>query len=211
MGSKETQARILSAALQLFNEHGTAPISPQRIALAAGISKGHLNYHYRRKRDLISDLFGQMSNEIYSSWSDLQPSIDNLSILFVREWRLMWRYRFFYRELVPLLRQDPDLRSRYFGLRQRRIRDGQKFLDGLVAGGELRTLGYPNEFDLLSTSTWLLTNHWLNFAESTGQMDDEALRKGHQVMLHMIRPYVTESKLKAFDRLADMRFDLESI
>ncbi len=211
MGSKETQAKILAAALKLFNAHGTAKVSPLRIANAAGMSKGNLNYHYHRKSDIVLDLFLQMHDEIVSSWrtEDLKPTMEYLSFSFFRELRLMWRYRFLYRELVPLLRADPILRRRWSDLRRRRLQDGQRHLDALVAQGVLRRLGYPNEFDLLTANSWLLTNHWLNYVESTGEMDDQALRRGYLVMLNMIRPYATERGLKDFERLADPQFNVE--
>jgi len=211
MGSKETQAKILAAALKLFNAHGTAKVSPLRIATAAGMSKGNLNYHYRKKGDIILDLFLEMQAEIISDWrpEDLKPTMEYLSFSFFRELRLMWRYRFLYRELVPLLRADPILKRRWSDLRRRRLADGQRHLDGLVAQGLLRRLGYPNEFDLLTANTWLLTNHWLNYVESTGEMDEQALLRGYQVMLNSIRPYATERGLRDFERLADPQFNVE--
>jgi hypothetical protein len=54
-----------------------------------------------------------------------------------------------------------------------------------------------------------LTNHWLNFVESTGQMDEQALHRGYLVMLNMIRPYATELGLRDFERLADPRIEVE--
>jgi AcrR family transcriptional regulator len=211
MASRETQSKILSTALKLFNAHGTGKVSPLRIATACGISKGNLNYHYRRKADIILDLFLRMNEEIESRWNNEgPPSMEQLSFLFFRELRLMWRYRFFYRELVPLLRDDPELRRHFTQLRRKRTRDGQKFLEGLVARGFIRRLGHPNEFELLTTNTWLLTNHWLNFVESTGQMDEQALRRGYLVMLNMIRPYATEIGLRDFERLADPRIEVDA-
>jgi hypothetical protein len=55
-----------------------------------------------------------MQAEILSDWhpEDLQPTMEYLSFSFFRELRLMWRYRFLYRELVPLLRADPILKRR---------------------------------------------------------------------------------------------------
>jgi hypothetical protein len=79
----------------------------------------------------------------------------------------------------------------------------------LVAQGLLRRLGYPNEFDLLTANTWLLTNHWLNYVESTGEMDDQALLRGYQVMLSSIRPYATQRGLRDFERLADPQFNID--
>ena len=42
----ETKERILSAALRLFNSQGTAGVSTNHIAEAAGLSVGNLYYHF---------------------------------------------------------------------------------------------------------------------------------------------------------------------
>ena len=62
---------------------------------------------------------------------------------------------------------------------------------------------------MLTANTWLLTNHWLNFVESTGQMDEQALHRGYLVMLNMIRPYATELGLRDFERLVDPRIEVD--
>jgi hypothetical protein len=52
------------------------------------------------------------------------------------------------------------------------------------ARGLIRRLGHPDEFALPTTNTWLLTSHRLNFVESTGRMDEQALQRGYLVMLN---------------------------
>ena len=42
MATRETQAKITSAALELFNQFGSASVSFDKIASKAGISKGNL-------------------------------------------------------------------------------------------------------------------------------------------------------------------------
>ena len=49
--------RILDAALALFNDSGTARISTNHIAAAAGISPGNLYYHFQNKEEIIRALF----------------------------------------------------------------------------------------------------------------------------------------------------------
>jgi hypothetical protein len=104
----------------------------------------------------------------------------------------------------------PVLRRHFTNLRRKRTQEGQRFLDGLVARGFIRRLGHPDEFALLTTNTSLLTNHWLNFVESTGQMDEQALQRGYLVMLNMIRPYTTERGLRDFERLADPKIEVDT-
>ena len=60
MGTRDTQTRIVDAAQLLFNEHGTAAVSTNRIAEYCGISKGNLHYHFRTKQEIIRCLFQRM-------------------------------------------------------------------------------------------------------------------------------------------------------
>lgn len=52
----ETRARILDAALALFNREGYAALSAVDIAGDLGISPGHLYYHFRGKGELAATL-----------------------------------------------------------------------------------------------------------------------------------------------------------
>src|SRR5579862_1276518 len=115
MGTRLTQQRILQAALELFNEHGTAAISANRIAERCGISKGNLQYHFATKRDIVLALFQQAVDEMDGGWyrDHLAPTLDHMAAMFVRQLQLIMKYRFFYRELADLLRQDPQLRRRF--------------------------------------------------------------------------------------------------
>lgn len=51
--SGETRARILAAAYQLVRDKGYANLSIAKVASAAGIAKGNLQYHYPSKRQLL--------------------------------------------------------------------------------------------------------------------------------------------------------------
>ena len=74
MATRATQMRILLAALELFNEYGTATVSANRIAERCGISKGNLQYHFRNKREIIYAVFGQAIQEMDSGWYRDHPA-----------------------------------------------------------------------------------------------------------------------------------------
>lgn len=50
---KNVKLEIIQEAKKLFNEHSHNEVSTQDIADAIGISKGNLNYHFKRKEDII--------------------------------------------------------------------------------------------------------------------------------------------------------------
>jgi AcrR family transcriptional regulator len=110
MATRATQFRILQAALELFNEHGTAAVSSNRIAERCGISKGNLQYHFRNKREIIYAVFQQAIGEMDAGWyrDHLAPTLEHMAAMFVRQLQLILKYRFFYRTggphlfLVPL-------------------------------------------------------------------------------------------------------------
>ncbi len=83
-----------------------------------------------------------MTGEIDSRWKDdpVNPSMEHLSFLFFRELRLMWRYRFFYRELVPLLRDDAVLRGGSAICAGAGPATGRSFSTALLARGLIRRL-----------------------------------------------------------------------
>lgn len=50
----ETQAAILSAAIDLLTEHGYAGFSASRVATRAGVSRGAQEHYFPKKHDLIA-------------------------------------------------------------------------------------------------------------------------------------------------------------
>ena len=48
-----------------------------------------------------------------SGWyrDHLAPTLEHMAAMFVRQLQLIRKYRFFYREIADLLRQDPRLRA----------------------------------------------------------------------------------------------------
>jgi AcrR family transcriptional regulator len=61
-----TRDNILDAALELFNEQGTAAVSTNHIAAAINISPGNLYYHFRNKQDIIRSLF----ERLFAAWGE---------------------------------------------------------------------------------------------------------------------------------------------
>lgn len=57
MTTRETQDKIITTALRLFNESGSRIVSTNRIADSCGISRGNLHYHFRTKEEIIQAIF----------------------------------------------------------------------------------------------------------------------------------------------------------
>ncbi|MBS0419349.1 MAG: TetR family transcriptional regulator [Proteobacteria bacterium] len=212
MATRATQFRILQAALELFNEHGSAAVSSNRIAERCGISKGNLQYHFRNKQEIIYALFQQAINEMDTGWyrDHLAPTLEHMATMFVRQLQLILKYRFFYREMGDLLRQDPLLRKRYADNRERRLRDLERFMLALQAGGHMRFPPDPKRLRSIIDVTWIVNENWLNYLDyHDREVTVEAILEGYAETLEVLRPYfcadlqqITRESYHTIERLA---------
>src|ERR1043165_5207757 len=109
MTREETRMRIEQAAIDLFNERGTAAVSTNHIAEAAGISPGNLYYHFRNKEEIIRTILDRMMvlwTEVFALPDDRPPTLADLRHMLEGNFTVLWDYRFFYREMITLMHRD---------------------------------------------------------------------------------------------------------
>jgi AcrR family transcriptional regulator len=180
----------------LFNERGTAAVSTNHIAEAAGISPGNLYYHFRNKEEIIRAIFERM----ITSWEqvsalpqDHASPLTDLRRILEETFSVLWEYRFFYREFVALMRRDPELGRRYRDMRERGLANTQVLLKNVVEGGVLREPEDPTAVPKLATIFWLITEFWLPFAEMGEEtVGPEQLQEGVELLMQVLRPYMTQ-------------------
>jgi AcrR family transcriptional regulator len=193
MATKVTQLRILHAALELFNAEGTAAVSASRIAERCGISKGNLQYHFPNKRDVVFAIFQLAIGEMNAGWyrDHLEPTLEHMAAMFVRQLQLIVKYRFFYRELPDLLRQDPLLRRRYSDNRDRRLKVIEQFMHGLAGRELLRLPQDARRLRSIVEVTWILSENWVNYTEfQDRELSAATILEGYAAILEVLRPYL---------------------
>lgn len=191
MGKRE---EALDAALGLFNERGTADVSTNHIASEAGISPGNLYYHFRNKQAVIAAL----AESMFVRWdlelnlpTDRPPRLADIELLFRRSFSITWDYRFFYRELVALLRQDPDLAKRFHDVRRRGMDDFRQLFDAFASQGLLKPTP-RRSIDLISRNIWMVGDFWLlqMELEPTSRTLKRSIEEGIELMLQIMAPYL---------------------
>jgi AcrR family transcriptional regulator len=217
MATRATQLRILQTALELFNEHGTAAVSSTRVAEGSGISKGNLQYHFPNKRDIIYALFQQAIQEMDAGWyrDHLAPTLEHMAAMYVRQLQLILKYRFFYREMADLLRQDAHLRKRFADNRERRMRELEKFMLALQDHGLMKFPSDPRRLRAIIDVTWIVNENWLNYMDyHDREVTVAAMLEGYAEILEVLRPYlcadpqqITQESFHTIERLASQRFN----
>ncbi len=193
MSTRNTQNKIISAAITLFNKEGASSVSLNRIAEQAGISKGNLHYHYSSRKEIILAIWRQIEAEM-NAWTDNkpQPTMNNVAEITLRQLRLIWHYRFFYRELNVLLSKDPELRYCFVKVRKHRIDIIKNFFRSLVNNGVLQADLNDLELENLIKTSWVVTDFWLSYISvEEDNVDISDMQECYRLILQLFNPVLT--------------------
>ena len=194
-----TKERIVTIAVQLFNESGTGAISTNHIAEALGISPGNLYYHYRNKEQIIRAILERMIaawGELFTLPDDRAPALADLQHMFKGNFAVLWDYRFFYRELIALMQRDPELKRRYQVVRQQGFANIDGMFRRFAAAGLIRVPDDPTVVPNLASICWIIGDFWLPFVELDGELvGPERAQEGVNLMMQVLRPYLTDTAL----------------
>ncbi len=200
MSTRETQKRIVDTSIALFNEYSSKAISTNRIAEDCNLSRGNLHYHFRTKEEIIQTIFQRMDEEMNQGWYEdhASPTMQHLQFMFERQIRLIWKYRFFFRELNTLLQNDARLKVLFLDNRQRRIQEVDLFFRELIRVGLLREPEAPVSLDALLKIAWLVTDQWLSHLDLEDRdVNEESIAEGHALVMHLFEPYFSDSPGRA--------------
>jgi len=99
IADKQTEEKIFEAATDVFVEKGMDGARMQDIASHAGINKALLHYYFRTKDKLFNAVFEMIARKIFKKFA---PVFDeNIT--------LEDKIRFFYREHISFLQENPRL------------------------------------------------------------------------------------------------------
>lgn len=196
MATRDTPQRIVERAVELFNEHGVKAISLNRIAESLNISPGNLHYHYRTKDDVILAIFERLKNDPsqVSERDCLTPTLAHMRWMFERYSSLVWRYRFFFRELSALTEEIPLVRHRYFENRRERLAALEHFFETLIDVGVMRRPEPPATVALLVALSWMVSDHWIFYQDADqDRFDEHLIDTGFDLVMTLFQPYLSVS------------------
>ena len=106
-----TEEKIKSKGLDLFNQFGVRNITLRQISHELGISYGNVTYHFSNKSKLLDSLYEDMNIKLTQLHSMLQP--DEKLLKFVLKlpdynFDITLEYLFFYKDFLELKRNYPE-------------------------------------------------------------------------------------------------------
>lgn len=193
---KKTKDVILDTALDLFNSQGLSQVSLRTIANKMGISQGNLNYHYKKREEIIENLYFQLVENIDKSFTTKNIATSNLQILLSVSDTIMinfYEYRFIFLDFVQIMREHDQIKAHYQKLTVGREIQCMQLLDALIKEGVLREPILVNEYNNLYKRIQILADFWISSAMTTSQKISKKSVGIYAEILHQnIFPYLTE-------------------
>lgn len=160
-----TKEKIVQTAIKIFNEKGFKNATSRDLAEAMGISRGNLSYHYKSKADLIMDVYKHIfeANEISLLPSGL-VGLSHFNEVFKLLIDFQDRYRFFFLDIIEILRDYPEIGTLYRERAQRRMAQGRALINYYIGSGLFHPEPLPGLYDQLTNTVATVRVFWLNQA-----------------------------------------------
>lgn len=203
---KDTREKILSAALRLFNKHGLSNVTLRTIAKDLGISQGNLNYHFKKREDIILELYNRLVYDIDQVMINNQSEEVSLKLLFNVSDVVMsnfYKYRFVMLNFTQVMQENASIRKHFQQMAKLRELQMGSMLNAFVDKGLMQPEEYPNQFLNLCKRYQILGDFWMSSAKVLNDkgVTKKAITDYGGLLLEAIYPYLTSKGKKEFQLL----------
>ncbi len=174
MNDMTTKARIIEAAIRLFNQHGIQNVRLQQIADEVGISVGNLAYHFHDKKKIVKTLITVIDTEFMKAsknWKDLQQLIDFDNYL-SRHYQFLNTYSFYFLDVVDIKRFYPDIYGEHNAQVAQFILNLTLWLEKSVENELFLSPKRTGQYADVSKTIWFIGAFWMSQKRILDQEED---------------------------------------
>ena len=173
----KTKRKIIETAVQLMNKNGFSNVSLKQIADEISISPGNLTYHFKLKSDLIEGIHQQMVEEMEGVIRPMgMVDLGHFQKSLLYTFQFQERYRFFFLDLVEIVRSYPKIGERHDIITTKRMNEGRALINYYIGGGWLILEPEAGRYDIIVQQIWLMNTFWLS-TEKMGLTKDNIIRR----------------------------------
>ena len=161
---KNTKQVVLNTARKLFNEVGYSRVTIRQIAQEMSISSGNLNYHFKKREEILEALYFEMVSSFDKRVEELgnqEISLAHMQKEIIDSMKRMLDYRFFWSDLYYLLQSSETIRKHFQKVREDRINGYHYVFSVLKAQDILHNDGLPVEESFLIQRMIDYSNTWI--------------------------------------------------
>lgn len=206
-GAAGTRERVIAASLELFNRRRERGVTTNHIAAHLEISPGNLYYYFKNKEEIVFEIYRQLETELLACLA-LPPgrslSLADIATYLQAVFEILWRYRFFFRELPSLVGRIPAVRARYAALIDEVLGRARAIYQGLADAGIMEAT--PEQIERLAQNSWIVTVYWFTFLETRSggeSVTQTDARAGVLQLVALFYPYLSGAGKHFVDNALD--------
>ncbi len=195
----KTKKRILDTAKALFNAQGFRNVTIRMIAEELDMSSGNLNYHFKKREDILEALYFEMVSVFDKRIEDLPETIFSIKQIYADisiSMERMVEYRFFWTDMYHILQEHNIIQAHFNRVYEKR-KAGFIFLcRELVKTGQMLTPCFKGQYEELSEVMINYGNTWIYASLLYNEdLTKDKIKISAKAMLQMLYPYL-EDKVK---------------
>jgi AcrR family transcriptional regulator len=180
------------------------------IASELKMSSGNLNYHFKKREDILQALYFEMVETFdkrVNQLGDTEITLRTAKEDITESLKRMVDYRFFWTDLYNLLRLNKEIKEHYEDAYEKRFKGFIFLFQYLNEKGVMRDFEFKKESLLLAERIIGFSNTWLyNSFVYDIKIDDEYIERQTNNLLMMLYPYLTDLGKDQFKRLVPELF-----
>ena len=203
---KNTRNRILETSLMLFNEKGLSSISLRSIADEMKISVGNLQYHFKKREEIISELYfllvKRMDNLIMTNDTKTRSLMSTFFDISRAVSSIFFDYRFFFLDFNKIIREHTLVREHYRRLTLQRQEQFVDFISKMQDENLMRDEMIVNEYENLFIRFQIISDFWISAANiQASKISDQVVLQYFEIICQTIFPYLTKKGKEEYIRL----------
>jgi AcrR family transcriptional regulator len=200
----KTKDKILSKALELFNEKGYNNITTRHIAADLNISAGNLHYHFRHSEDIIKILFSELVLKMDVLLSDLQKienkTLQDLYHFTFSTYEVFYSFRFIFMNFFDILKHIPAIESQYESINESRKDEFKIIFKGFQKNNIFKNDIPDFIMRSLTTQIFIIADNWIIHNSLAFKFTkEEAVKHYALIQMNLFYPLLTEEQQKLYE------------
>lgn len=197
----KTREKILFVARDLFNEFGVPNVTLRKIAAAMNISQGNLNYHFKKREDIIEALYYQLMVIFNEEKERLNEEEINLNFILDstrKGMSALYEYRFLMIDFNQNMRENPKIHEHFLLLEKIRKETYLYAFQIAIEAEVMRPPLFVGEYEGLNERIRVFSDFWIASSEIYNESKSQVVEKYHNLLVEMFFPYFKPNVQKQF-------------